>query len=445
MPLAISISSLSKVYPLYNSPRDRLKEALHPMRKKYHHDFYALNDISFEVEKGETMGIIGQNGSGKSTLLKILSNVLTPTSGNVIVNGKVSSLLELGTGFNPELTGIENVYFNGTLLGFTRAEMDAKLDKILTFADIGEFVRQPVKNYSSGMYVRLAFAVAIHTDPDVLIVDEALSVGDVFFQQKCFNFIRELQNKGTTFVFVSHDTTAVQNVCDRAILLRNGHIAYYGYPEEAVSRYYATLGDASTAPVSKAIAGDYNRVLNENPAAESRFIDLKTTILENSIICQARARHGKGALSIIGAMLLNHRGQPSLSVEMLGTVRFIILFQANISVDEPCAGINIYDRFSTLIFAVGTMQLRKPIPSMEAGDMAIVEFQLTMNVQAGEYTFSLMCSEPSPDGPNLGIFHDQLDGLGPLQVFCLEKEIMPFYGIVQLPCEVGEVLLFKHE
>jgi ABC-type polysaccharide/polyol phosphate transport system ATPase subunit len=207
--IAIKVESLSKVYHLYDSPRDRLKEALHPMRKKYHHDFYALKEVSFEIKKGETIGIIGQNGSGKSTLLKILSNVLTPTGGSYLVNGKVSSLLELGIGFNPELTGIENVYFNGTLLGFTRAEMEAKMDDIISFADIGEFVRQPVKTYSSGMYVRLAFSMVTCIDPEILIIDEALSVGDTFFQAKSMTKMTKLiKEQNLTLLFVSHDMNA---------------------------------------------------------------------------------------------------------------------------------------------------------------------------------------------------------------------------------------------
>jgi lipopolysaccharide transport system ATP-binding protein len=239
--LAISVSSLSKVYPLYNSPRDRLKEALHPMRKKYHHDFYAIKDISFEVKRGETIGIIGQNGSGKSTLLKILSNVLTPTGGSYLVNGKVSSLLELGTGFNLELTGIENVYFSGTLLGFTRAEMDAKMDDILSFADIGEFVRQPVKTYSTGMYVRLAFAAAISVDPDVLFVDEALSVGDELFQRKCFSRIEAMRSRGVTILFVSHSGGTVVELCDRAMLFDAGEKLVSGNPKQIVGYYQKLL------------------------------------------------------------------------------------------------------------------------------------------------------------------------------------------------------------
>jgi len=185
----IRVSNISKVYKLYDNPVSRLKESLHPFKKKYHRDFYALNDVTFEVKRGESIGIIGKNGSGKSTLLKILTGVLTPTFGSVTVNGKVSSLLELGAGFNPEMTGVENVYFNGTVLGFSKHEMDAKLNDILSFADIGNFVNQPIKTYSSGMLVRLSFAAAINIDPDILVIDEALAVGDFFFRQKCYKML----------------------------------------------------------------------------------------------------------------------------------------------------------------------------------------------------------------------------------------------------------------
>lgn len=239
--IAIKVDHISKVYPLYNSPRDRLKEALHPIRKKYHKDFYALNDVSFEIKKGETVGIIGQNGSGKSTLLSIIAGVLTPTSGSVEVNGKISSLLELGTGFNPELTGIQNIYFYGTLLGFTKEEMDAKIDNILSFADIGDFVYQPVKTYSSGMYVRLAFATAIAIDPEVLIVDEALSVGDEKFQRKCFSRIELLKKKGVTILFVSHSAIAVVELCDRAILFDEGELILEGIPKIIIGKYLRLL------------------------------------------------------------------------------------------------------------------------------------------------------------------------------------------------------------
>jgi ABC-type polysaccharide/polyol phosphate transport system ATPase subunit len=216
---------------------DRLKESLHPLRRKYHHDFFALNNVSFEVKKGETVGIIGRNGSGKSTLLKIITGVMTPSSGTVQVNGRISALLELGAGFNPELTGIENVYFNGTLMGYSRDEMDAKLDAILTFADIGEFVHQPVKSYSSGMFVRLAFAVSVCVDPEILIVDEALSVGDMAFQQKCLDRLRVLKEKGVTIILVTHDIMLTRNYCEYVVYLQNGRIALVADAETAGETY----------------------------------------------------------------------------------------------------------------------------------------------------------------------------------------------------------------
>lgn len=222
--IAISVQNLTKIYKLYDSPQDRLKEALHPFRKRYHRDFYALNDISFEVKKGETVGIIGRNGAGKSTLLKVVTGVITPSNGNVTVNGKISALLELGAGFNPQLTGTENVYFNGTLMGYSKEEMDAKLDDILSFADIGDFVYQPVKTYSSGMFSRLAFAVAINIDPEILIVDEALSVGDFAFQFKCMKKFRQFQEDGKTILFVTHNTQSILQYCSYALYFNNGKL-----------------------------------------------------------------------------------------------------------------------------------------------------------------------------------------------------------------------------
>jgi len=220
--IAIKVSHLTKIYKLYDKPIDRLKESLHPLKKQYHKEFYALNDVSFEIKKGETVGIIGKNGAGKSTLLKIITGVLTPTSGSVHVNGRIASLLELGAGFNPEYTGIENIYFQGSLMGYSREEMKCKVDGIISFADIGDFVYQPVKMYSSGMFARLAFAVAINVDPDVLIVDEALSVGDMAFQAKCFNKIKEFQRLNKTILFVTHSIDLIIKYCQSVILINNG-------------------------------------------------------------------------------------------------------------------------------------------------------------------------------------------------------------------------------
>ena len=221
---AIEVKDVTKVYRLYEKPIDRLKESLHPKHKSYHKDFYALNGLSFHVEKGQTVGIIGTNGSGKSTILKIITGVLTPTTGEVNVDGKISALLELGAGFNMDYTGIENIYMNGTMMGFTKKEMDEKLQDILDFADIGDFVYQPVKTYSSGMFVRLAFALAINVEPEILIVDEALSVGDVFFQAKCYRRMEEIRQNGTTILMVTHEHQLVRDFGQRVIMIESGKI-----------------------------------------------------------------------------------------------------------------------------------------------------------------------------------------------------------------------------
>jgi len=239
--IAIKVSNLTKIYKLYDKPTLRLKEALSVTKKKYHKDFQALNDVSFEIQKGEMLGIIGKNGAGKSTILKIITGVLTPTSGTVEINGKISALLELGAGFNPEYTGIENVYLNGTMIGFTKEEMDRKIDDIIGFADIGDFINQPVKTYSSGMFARLAFAVAINVEPDILIVDEALSVGDVFFQAKCYKKLEDLKNSGKTILFVTHDMGSVMKYCNRAIIFNAGCIVAQGNPAEMIDIYKKIL------------------------------------------------------------------------------------------------------------------------------------------------------------------------------------------------------------
>lgn len=235
--VAIKIENVSKVYKLYDKPMDRLKETLSPSKKVYHRDHYALNNISFEVKRGETVGIIGTNGSGKSTLLKMITGVLTPTSGNIVVNGKISALLELGAGFNPEYTGMENIYLNGTMMGYSREEMDKKVKPIIEFADIGDFINQPVKTYSSGMFARLAFAVAINVEPDILIVDEALSVGDSKFQTKCIDKMEEIRENGTTVLFVSHATEQINRFCDNSIWIEKGKLKGIGKSSEIINDY----------------------------------------------------------------------------------------------------------------------------------------------------------------------------------------------------------------
>lgn len=239
--LAIKLENVSKYYKLYNSPKDRLKESLSPFRKHYHKEFYALKDINLEVKKGEILGIIGKNGSGKSTLLKLISKVLSPNSGSVYVNGTISALLELGAGFNPEFTGIENVYFYGTLLGLTADEMEERIGGILAFADIGDFIHQPLKTYSSGMKARLGFAVATEVNPDILIVDEVLAVGDAIFQRKCYAKMETLIKDGKTVLLVSHSRNNIASLCSRAIFLHNGRCAYEGDTNKAIREYEAYI------------------------------------------------------------------------------------------------------------------------------------------------------------------------------------------------------------
>lgn len=234
--IAIEVKNVSKIYKLYDKPIDRLKESLNPS-KVYHKDHYALKDISFEIKKGETVGIIGTNGSGKSTLLKMITGVLTPTSGSIVVNGKISALLELGAGFNPEYTGLENIYLNGTMMGYTKEQMNERVKPIVDFADIGDFINQPVKTYSSGMFARLAFAVAINVEPDILIVDEALSVGDSRFQTKCIDKMEEIRSKGTTVLFVSHATEQINRFCTKSLWIEKGVLKDIGETTVITSAY----------------------------------------------------------------------------------------------------------------------------------------------------------------------------------------------------------------
>ena len=268
--IAIAVNNITKAYKLYDKPTDRLRESLGLSKQKRYKEILALNDVSFDVKKGECVGIIGTNGSGKSTILKIITGVLSPTMGSIQVYGRISALLELGAGFNPEYTGLENIYVNGTVMGFSREEIDARLEEIISFADIGEFINQPVKTYSSGMFVRLAFAVAINIDPEILIVDEALSVGDVFFQAKCYHKFEEFKKQGKTILFVSHDLGSVAKYCDRVVLLNKGVKNCEGEPKEVIDIYKQILVTVPAAEQRKNLEEEISRYLKpEN--AEGRW------------------------------------------------------------------------------------------------------------------------------------------------------------------------------
>lgn len=287
--VAISVKNLSKTYRIFGHPGDRIKQALSFGRMRFHHEFTALKDVSFEIKKGETVGIIGRNGSGKSTLLQLICGILKATGGVVQVNGRIVALLELGAGFNPEFTGRENVYFQGALMGFTKAQMDERFDGIADFAEIGEFMEQPVRTYSSGMFVRLAFSTAMHLTPEILIVDEALAVGDAGFQKKCFDRIDAVRDRGGVVLLVSHSMEQIAHHCDRAILLESGTVAFIGKPAEAIHRYMALFNNAQgqeRAPGNALnFCTDDNLIHrpNYNPA-ETRWGDRKATILDACLI-----------------------------------------------------------------------------------------------------------------------------------------------------------------
>ncbi len=443
---AISVQGVSKAYRIWESPAARLTSPLldagasllppslaltQGLRRKaaaQYRDFWALKDISFEVQRGEAVGIIGRNGSGKSTLLQIIAGTLRPTSGSVQVNGRVAALLELGSGFNPEFTGRENVYLNGVLLGLTRSQVEARYEDIAAFADIGDFIEQPVKTYSSGMMMRLAFAVATCIDPDVLIVDESLSVGDVFFNQKCFTRIRHILDQGTSLLFVSHDTSAVRNLCDRAILLASGSKFYEGPPDEAASRYFAAStpaqvrSTATTAPASAIKSSERQRLEERLSAHDIRH--------------KARSEHGTGDLIIRKVAILDAQQRSSQSFSVGEKMTVAIQLQAIRPVASPSCGIHLFDRMNNLIFAAGTRQLRVPFADFAANESRVVELVVELSVQPGEYTLSVGCSQPSADGPNQGHAQNHLEGFGPIAVSARPNETWQFYGFARLPMAI---------
>ncbi|MBZ4687981.1 MAG: transporter ATP-binding protein [Clostridiales bacterium] len=375
--LAIEVENLSKIYKIYEKPIDRLKEALHPLRKKLHKEFYALKNISFQVEAGQTVGIIGKNGSGKSTLLKILTGVLTPSSGNINIKGRLSALLELGAGFNPELTGIENVYLNGAILGYSKEEINDKLKDILDFADIGEFINQPVKTYSSGMFVRLAFAVAINVDPDILIVDEALAVGDIRFQQKCFRKIEEFK-ENKTVLFVSHDLSAINKFCDYAIWINDGCIIDYGEPSEVTKKYQAFMMGSNLNKYEDNINSDENRNIND------QFIDNIDSIDDNLDVW------GDNKAIITGISLIDSNTKNKNSLFKAGQkASLYIRVKYNDNINNPIVGFTIKDRLGNIVTQSNSYILEQYLNYAEKGTIVCYKFDFTFpNLKRGIYTIS---------------------------------------------------------
>ena len=391
---AITVKDVTKIYKLYDKPIDRLKEALNPFHKEYHKKFYALNNLSFEVKKGETVGIIGTNGSGKSTILKIITGVLTPTTGEVEVNGVISALLELGAGFNMDYTGIENIYMNGTMMGFSKKEMDAKLQEILDFADIGDFVYQPVKTYSSGMFVRLAFALAINVEPEILIVDEALSVGDVFFQSKCYRRMEEIRQKGTTILMVTHDMGSIIKYCDKVVLLNKGHFVAEGAPGHMVDLYKKILaGQMEGLEAAKDVDSDFSGENAEKEQKEKTYQLPHGKLMKDSLTINSnRTEYGDGRAEIYDLGLFDQRGNLT-NLLLKGeefTIKEKIRFAAPIQ--SPIFTYTIKDKKGTDLTGTNTMFEGTDIKPVKAGDEYEVSFTQKMTLQGGEYLLSMSCT-----------------------------------------------------
>lgn len=400
---AIIVKNLSKIYKLYTSPADRLKESLHPLRKIYHHDFFALRDVSLEIKKGESVGIIGKNGSGKSTLLKILSGVLIPTSGTVQVSGKVSALLELGAGFNPELTGVENVYFNGTLMGYTRDEINERLDQILSFADIGEFVYQPIKTYSSGMFVRLAFAVAINVDPEVLIIDEALSVGDMKFQRKCFSRIERFRDDNKTILYVTHALPSVNTLCDTAYLFNDGRLVEHGKASYVTQVFQKMMFDEedivenNDAQELLVESNAFNRTTQSNSVLCAGNI-VKNDALIKSATDKLNSWDGIKRAEIIDCGILDSNGD---KVALLTTGHNYTFYTKVLTYIDHIAihvGYPITNVKGLLVFAVNTEIQNICLPAQERGSIVEGRVDVNMWLAPGDYFLTFRT------GANLEVF-----------------------------------------
>lgn len=390
MPAALRVEAVSKQYRIYNRPADRLKETLTRGRWKAHREFWALKDITFEIEAGTTTGIIGPNGSGKSTLLQIITGTLDPTHGSVSLEGRVAALLELGAGFNPEFTGIENIFMNAALMGLSRSETESLLPEIASFAEIGDFIYQPLKTYSSGMYIRLAFAAAIAVSPQILIIDEALAVGDAVFQHRCTRRIKQMQENGTTILFVSHDPAAVRALCTRAILLNGGRMEADGVPGEVLNHYQKMIMARETAYAA------LDQAPPDRPPelAETDFADAPRYTF----------RHGNGDAEIVKVELLDSSRR---KVELVETgeqlfLRMYVVFHKQ--VEEPVFGFLIRNRHGIHLYGTNTDIQHAGVGPVEAGE--IVEASFSFNCWLAPDNYSITVAAHSVDA----ISFDWLDG-----------------------------------
>ena len=363
----IKVSGVSKKFKLYHTPTDRLKEKI--LRKKYHREITALENISFEVKEGQTLGIVGQNGAGKSTILKVLSGVMLPDEGLIEVDGKITGLLELGTGFDQELTGIENIFMNGTFLGMDKNEIEKKKDEIIDFTELEDFIYDPIKTYSSGMLMRLAFSIAMHAEPKCFLVDEALSVGDAYFQQKCMRKILEFKNTGGSIIFVSHDMNAVKTICDSAILLDHGHIISSGDPKDIIDYYHGMI-------LQKAHMGD---------------AEVKVYGINDTKDCTGRKNPNAstGEVELISFKILNSKNEEILYVESEQVIKVRYQVKALKELSDPHFGLHVRNNLGVSVFETNTYCSGIKTFTLKKGQIAELIWEFFVPLSAGDYSFSV--------------------------------------------------------
>ena len=425
--IAIAVRDVAKRYQVFGNERARLMHALWPKPRAGTQEVWALQDISFEVKRGESVAVIGRNGGGKSTLLQIITGTLTPTRGEVKVKGRVSALLELGSGFNPEYTGRDNVMLNGLLLGLSREEILRRFDEIVAFAEIGDALDRPVKTYSSGMMMRLAFAVQVLTDPEILIIDEALSVGDFFFQQKCFRYIRGLRERGVTLLFVSHDMGSVRDLCTVGLFLKGGRIDYFGDNLEAIRRYLQKDDEGGQAIASSGdVPGTAVRVPELSMEEPLWVADEK----------RANSAGAKGRILAVG--VFDASGRPTQRTRIGTDIVFRVLFRSHCE-DPLHVNVVVKNKHDQIVTVAGSYTLKTSVPHLKRNEEAFFEVTVCPLLEAGNYSFSVSLGQPTQIGA--GTLVDETPWLGPLQVvWDYDKDIPPFYGMVGLKSAARFVL-----
>lgn len=436
--IAIRLNHVSKVYRIYEKPQDRLKEALSLTHKRYSRDFYALNDVSLEIYRGDTVGFIGRNGAGKSTLLKLITGVATPTSGTIEHHGRIASLLELGAGFNPDMTGIENIFMNGTIMGFTPEQMEERLDDIVAFADIGDFIHQPVKTYSSGMFARVAFAVNAYVEPDILIVDEALSVGDAFFQTKCINRMKRMIDNGVTVLFVSHDISAVKNLCQRGVLMEKGQVQLDASAGDAVEKYIAIQLEArrrDLAELTPDLADGLPKgvLLSAQKMKKSRQDD-SIWFKDNSAFLHNADydRFQNGKAEFVNIVLLNKQGQPIQDAEYGDVVTLRMAVEAKADLPVIGAGFHLRNKDGVdLAYTDGQLEESAAF-NVKKGDRYIMDWTFHLELREGDYNIACVLSIPI----NLNARQADTCDFVPCAVqFSIMKNKMELGGYMHVPAE----------